>query len=191
MWGKTYDSLKLHTGKHLSSLPGMSFPSGTSNFPSRSEFTEYLDRYVSRFDLPVRSGVDVTGIQRQDDEGWILESDGGQYHSRCVVVATGIMPSPFVPVIEGMDGYARQVIHSSEYKRPDGYAGQCVLVIGIGNSYAEITSELANAGVEVAVSVRSGANVVPRSVLGVPVQYIGWAMSWLPRSVQRSARKTR
>ena len=54
MWGQVYDSLRLHTGKHLSSLPGMPFPAHTSLFPTRSEFAEYLESYVDRFQLPVR-----------------------------------------------------------------------------------------------------------------------------------------
>ena len=73
MWGHVYDSLRLHTGKHLSSLPGMPFPAGTSLFPTRSEFTSYLESYVDRFQLPIRTGVEATGLRRENG-GWTVET---------------------------------------------------------------------------------------------------------------------
>ena len=77
------------------------------------------------------------------------------------------------------------MFHSTEYRRPEERMGRSILVVGIGNSAAEIASELANAGMEVGLSVRSGANVIPRSIAGIPSQYLGWSMSWLPGPMQR------
>jgi NAD(P)-dependent dehydrogenase (short-subunit alcohol dehydrogenase family) len=73
-----------------------------------------------------------------------------------------------------------------DYRRPDAFAGRRVLVIGAGNSAGEISSELANAGADVTIAVRSGARVVPRQLLGVPIQYFAVALSNLPREVQRT-----
>ncbi len=184
MWGHVYDSLRLHTGKHLSSLPGMPFPSGTSLFPSRSEFAAYLHDYAARFHLPLQYNSEATGL-RWENGGWIVEA--GEVHCRAgiVVVATGIMSSPVMPAFPGMDTYTGQLLHSTEYRRPDERLGQSVLVIGIGNSAAEIASELAASGRDVTVSVRSGATVIPRTIAGIPSQYFGWGMSWLPGPVQR------
>ena len=173
MWEQVYDSLRLHTGKHLSSLPGMPFPAHTSLFPTRSEFAEYLESYVDRFQLPVRTGVEATGLLRENG-GWTVETGAARYQSKAVVVATGIMSSPVLPDF-----------HSTEYRRPDERLGRSILVVGIGNSAAEIASELVNAGMEVAVSIRSGANVIPRSIAGIPSQYFGWSISWLPGLIQR------
>ncbi len=184
MWGQVYDSLRLHTGKHLSSLPGMSFPARTSLFPTRSEFAEYLESYVDKFQLPIRTGVEATGLQRENG-GWIVETDAARYQSSAVVVATGIMSSPVLPDFHGTSSYAALMFHSTEYRRPDERLGRSILVVGIGNSAAEIASELADEGTEVAVSVRSGANVIPRSIAGIPSQYFGWSMSWLPGPMQR------
>ena len=186
MWENVYDSLRLHTGKHLSSLPGMSFPAGTSLFPARREFTAYIEAYVDRFNLPLRTGAEVTGVRREDGT-WVVESGGAEYRSRVAVVATGIMSSPLMPDFSGAGSFTGRILHSSDYKRPDEFLDSRVIVVGIGNSAAEIASELAVAGVNVAVSVRSGANVVPRSMAGVPSQYLGWAISWLPGSLQRSS----
>ena len=179
MWSKVYDSLRLHTGKHLSALPGMPFPKETSLFPTLREFTAYLDDYARRFAIPVRTGVEARALE-QAGSVWRVATDGGVYEAPRVVVATGIMSSPAMPDFVGLAGRDGRVNHSSEYRRPDGYRGQRVLVAGTGNSGAEIASELAEAGVEVAVSVRSGANVVPLSIAGVPIQYLGWALSSVP-----------
>ncbi len=184
MWSQVYDSLRLHTGKHLSSLPGMPFSARTSLFPTRAEFAEYLGSYADKFHLPIRTGAEATGLRRENG-GWTVETASGLFRSRSVVVATGIMSSPVVPNFKGLSSYTGTVLHSTEYRQPDELTGQSILVVGIGNSAAEIASELANAGMEVAVSVRSGANVIPRSIAGIPSQYLGWSMSWLPGPMQR------
>ena len=184
MWGQVYDSLRLHTGKHLSSLPGMPFPAHASLFPTRSEFAEYIESYVDKFKLPIRTGVEATGLLRENG-GWTVETGAARYQSNAVVVATGIMSSPVLPDFQGTTSYTRLMFHSTEYRRPDERLGWSILVVGIGNSAAEIASELANAGMEVAVSVRSGANVIPRSIAGIPSQYFGWSMSWLPGPMQQ------
>ena len=184
MWSQVYDSLRLHTGKHLSSLPGMPFSARTSLFPTRSEFAQYLSDYTDRFQLPIRAETEVTGLSRQDGI-WTIETTSGLFRSRSVVVATGIMSSPVIPGFKGLSSFTGLVFHSNKYKRPNELMGRSILVVGIGNSAAEIASELAGAGLEVAVSVRSGANVIPRSIAGVPAQYLGWAMGWLPGKIQR------
>ena len=184
MWGKVYDSLRLHTGKHLSSLSGMPFPAHTPLFPTRSEFAEYLESYVDKFQLPIRTGVEATGLLWEKG-GWTVETSAARYQSKAVVIATGIMSSPVLPGFHGTTSYTKLMFHSTDYRRPDERLGSSILVVGIGNSAAEIASELANAGMEVAVSVRSGANVIPRSIAGIPSQYFGWSMSWLPKPMQR------
>ena len=135
------DSLRLHTGKHLSSLPGMPFPAHTSLFPTRSEFAEYLESYVDKFQLPIRTGVETTGLLRENG-GWTVETGAARYESKAVVVATGIMSSPVLPTFRGMASYTRLMFHSTEYRRPDERLGWSILVVGIGNSAAEIASEL-------------------------------------------------
>ena len=184
VWENVYDSLRLHTGKHLSSLPGMAFSAGTSLFPARHEFTAYIEAYVDRFHVPVRIGIEATGLRR-DDGVWVVESKEAEYRCRIVVTATGIMSSPVMPDFPGSASFAGRVMHSTDYRKPDDFLDKRVLVVGVGNSASEIASELVASGVNTAVAVRSGANVVPRSMAGIPTQYIGWAMSWLPISFQR------
>ena len=179
-WANLYDSLTLHTGKHLSALPRMSFDRSVPLFPSRGDFVAYLQRYVEVLELPIETGRTVTAIERRNDE-WLVRTDRGDITAHDVVVATGIIASPRVPVIPGRERFRGRVMHSVEYRRPAGFAGRRVLVVGVGNSGGEIGSELANAGARVTISVRSGANVMPRQIAGIPTQYLSFAMRALPR----------
>ena len=185
-WANLYDGLVLHTGKHLSALPGMPFPAVTPLFPSRLDFLDYLRRYADTFRVPIETNADVAGLAR-DNGGWIARTaTGRQFRARAVVMATGIVSNPHVPDIPHRDRFRGTVIHSVHYRRPGEYAGQRVLVVGIGNSSGEISVELAAAGVDVTVAVRSGARVVPREILGIPIQYFAVAMSPLPRKAQQA-----
>ena len=179
-WANLYDSLTLHTGKHLSALPRLPFDRRVPLFPSRDDFVAYLHRYVEELELPIETSRNVTAIERRNDE-WLVRTDRGDVTARDVVVATGIIASPRVPVIPGRERFHGRVMHSVEYRRPAGFAGRRVLVVGVGNSGGEIASELANAGAHVTIAVRSGANVMPRQVAGIPIQYLSFAMLALPR----------
>jgi cation diffusion facilitator CzcD-associated flavoprotein CzcO len=118
------------------------------------------------------------------ERGWRVETPTGALDARAVVIATGIAANPRRPVLPGEATFGGDVRHSVAYRRPDAYVGRRVLVVGVGNSGGEIASELAAAGAAVTVSVRSGAHVVPRAVLGVPVQYWSLLMQRLPLALR-------
>ena len=186
-WVHLYDGLVLHTGKHLSALPGMPFPSSAPLFPSRDDFVEYLRLYSRRFAAPVQTGADVQSVT-QDGEDWLVGVGGDlPLRSRAIIVATGIVSNPHVPAIPQQERFKGRIIHSVEYRRPQPFADQRVLVVGAGNSSGEICAELAGAGAHVTVAIRSGARVVPRELLGIPVQYIGALLDTLPPPVLRRA----
>ncbi|HVH68428.1 MAG TPA: NAD(P)/FAD-dependent oxidoreductase [Gemmatimonadales bacterium] len=182
-WANLYDSLTLHTGKHMSSLPGMPFPRSAPLFVPRDEFWNYLRHYARRFELPVDTGCAVDRIARSDGH-WLLTAQRGSLTARVVVVATGIVANPRIPRLPEQERFIGTIEHSVTYRRPDGYAGRRVLVVGVGNSGAEIASEIARAGGRVTVAVRSGANVVPLTIAGVPIQYVAYWVRKLPRRVQ-------
>jgi putative flavoprotein involved in K+ transport len=183
-WMHLYDSLTLHTGKHLSSLPRMSFDRRVGIFPTRGDFVAYLHRYAEVFELPVETGRLVTAVEPEAN-GWVVRTAKGDVRAAAVVMATGIVAGPRVPPLPGRERFRGRVLHSIEYRRPAGYAGKRVLVVGVGNSGGEIASELAAAGARVTVAVRSGANVVPLRVAGIPVQYLAFAMRKLPAGLRR------
>jgi cation diffusion facilitator CzcD-associated flavoprotein CzcO len=91
-----------------------------------------------------------------------------------VVVATGIADAPYRPSWPGSELYRGAVVHSSEYRNPSPYQGKRVLVVGFGNSGGEIALDLANAGIDVALAVRSPVQILPRELLGFPI--LAWAI---------------
>jgi len=182
-WRNTYDSLTLHTGKHMSALPGMGFGRRAPLFPPRDVFVDYLERYASRFQLPILTGREVTRADRKGGE-WVVDAGGRRLRARWLVLATGIISNPWRPALPGEEGFAGRVLHSAEYRRPEPFRGRRVVVVGAGNSAGEIASELAAAGADVALSVRSGANVVPLRLAGIPIQYLSYLLGHLPRPAQ-------
>jgi indole-3-pyruvate monooxygenase len=178
-WANLYDSLTLHTGKHLSSLPGMSFPRTTPLFPTRPDFLDYLRSYSRRFALPVRTDVEVRELRREEDE-WVATTSRGELRSRSVVVTTGIVANPRMPRLPGQEVFGGGITHSVAYRNPRPFVGRRVLVVGCGNSGGEIATELAAAGVEVDIAVRSGADVVPLTLFGLPIQYAAYVLTRLP-----------
>jgi cation diffusion facilitator CzcD-associated flavoprotein CzcO len=182
-WARLYDSLTLHTGKHMSHLPGMRFPRETPLFLSRDRFVEYLRAYRERFALPVESGREVTALAREGD-GWIATVNGETVRAAAVVVASGIISNPRLPLLPGQGEFRGEVRHSITYRHPDEMRGKRVLVIGAGNSGGEIGSELGRSGVDTTIAVRSGANVVPLQIAGIPIQYLAWGIRTLPRSAR-------
>jgi cation diffusion facilitator CzcD-associated flavoprotein CzcO len=183
-WSGLYDSLRLHTGKHLSALPGLRFPRSTSLFPSRLEFLDYLHGYSAAFDLAPELRAHVVRARRSGH--WIVETETERIPARALVMATGIMAGPYQPAFPGRDEFEGRVLHSIEYLRPEPFRGRRVLVVGIGNSGGEIAAELARAAIDTTLAVRSGANVVPLTILGVPIQYLSVYVRKLPRRAQEA-----
>jgi cation diffusion facilitator CzcD-associated flavoprotein CzcO len=178
-WARYYRSLVLHTGKHLSHLPGRRLPRDMPLFPPRDRFLRYLRDYAAHFRLPVREGVRVHAA-RCGREGWELETGAGRIVPRILITATGISSNPYRPVLEGEEDFGGEVMHSASYVDPEPFRGKRVLVVGVGNSGGEIAAELARAGVETIVSARGGAHLMPLRILGLPSQYWGVMIGVLP-----------
>jgi thioredoxin reductase len=195
-WANSYDSLTLHTGKHMSALPGMRLPRSSPLFVPRREFVSYLRDYANRFELPVRTGWNVRSVDRitSGEDRWRIRAStptgDATIVCRDLIVATGIMANPRVPAIVGADVFQRaggQLMHSAAYRRPSDFVGKRILVIGVGNSGGEIASELARSNdTHVTIAVRSGAHVVPREILGIPIQYLAFYIRKLPRAAREA-----
>jgi cation diffusion facilitator CzcD-associated flavoprotein CzcO len=121
----------------------------------------------------------------RDESGWRLATSAGELAARVVVVATGIVSNPLRPELDGIAGYRGQLLHARDYHRPEEVLGPRVLVVGVGNSGGEIASELATAGRSVDIAVRSGAHVVPLTLLGIPIQYLAHFLLKCPPPLQR------
>ena len=142
-----YDSLVLHTAKHLSALPG----TAVSARPRRS-FRRVATSSTTWSGTPTRSSCrskrpsDVTAVERAADR-WVVcaRAAGATLESRTLVIATGIVANPWIPDDPRTRSVRGRVMHSVDYRRPDGFSGQRVLVVGAGNSAGEISVELARA----------------------------------------------
>jgi cation diffusion facilitator CzcD-associated flavoprotein CzcO len=186
-WARRYDRLHLHTMRRFSGLAHFPIPSRYPRYLSRDEVVEYLREYARHFELRVVTGTSVRRIaasQNAGRAGWIVETDDRSWNSRAVVIATGQYGRPFTPPWPGRDVYTGRLTHSVEYANAAPYAGQCVLVVGAGNSGAEIATDLSDHGAaSVAISVRTPPPIVPRDPFGMPVQRTSILLSALPESV--------
>jgi putative flavoprotein involved in K+ transport len=176
-WASRYDRLHLHTIRRFSGLPYHDLPRERGRYVSKDAFAEYLRDYADRIGLDVRLRTDVRRVR----PAWELETDGETYRARAVIVATGRYNEPFTPDWPGKDRYEGALLHSGDYRSGRAFAGQRVLVVGLGNTGAEIAADLVEQGAErVAVAVRTPPPVVRREILGVPVQLFGIALSPFP-----------
>ena len=182
-WKRHYDRLHLHTVKKHSTLPFSAWPRETPRYPSRDEVVRYLERYVEEHRIVPRFGVEVRRVTREK-ERFVVDTSAGRLTPRCVVVATGYNGAAVRPEFPGLATFTGSVAHTESYKNPQPYAGKRTLVVGCGNSGAEIALDLAEQGVDVAMVVRGPVHVVPRDILGRPSQETSIMLSLLPASVR-------
>lgn len=185
-WRHHYDRLHLHTPKRHSALPFMPYPNAFPRYPSRDQVVEYLENYAREFDLHPEFGMDVSHCAQTADNQWEIRTNRGVRHARHLIIASGFSRVPHRPSWPGLDDFAGTVLHSSEYKNSERFRAQRVLVVGFGNSGAEIALDLAEHGTDCAIAIRGGVNVVPREVLGIPITYLALASrGFSPRVADR------
>lgn len=141
-WRNRWDSLRLFTPAGFSHLPGMRFPGPGAALPSKDEMADYLSAYAVRFGLPVELGVRVDAVRRVDDE-FLISAAGRRWRARNVVAATGPYAVARVPEFApALDPTVTQLTAQS-YRRPEQLPDGPALVVGAGNSGAEIALDLA------------------------------------------------
>ncbi|MFJ5310166.1 flavin-containing monooxygenase [Streptomyces sp. NPDC088350] len=190
-WRGHYDRLHLHTTRRLSGLPGLAMPRRFGRWVSRDDVVRYLEKYAEVHELEIVTGVEVSRVERAaDGTGWLLHATGGrELTGRAVVVATGTNHTPRLPDWPGRDTYTGELLHAADYRNPQPYAGRDVLVVGVGNTGAEIAVDLVEGGASrVRLSVRTAPHIVRRSTAGWAAQYTGIVVRRLPvRLVDRLA----
>jgi putative flavoprotein involved in K+ transport len=179
-WRSRYDRLRLHTPRLLSGLPGFRIPRRFGRWVARDDLLEYFRAYSERHGLDVRTSAQVTRID-EDGTGWRLETAHGPIRAEQVVVATGYNGAPHVPEWPGREGFTGELIHSAEYVNPAPFRDRDVLVVGAGNSGAEIAHDVIDGGAKrVRLSVRTPPQIVRRATAGIPAQLIGMAIRRVP-----------
>ncbi|WCN06840.1 flavin-containing monooxygenase [Streptomyces sp. M92] len=191
-WRRHYDRLRLHTTRRLSALPGLPMPRRFGRWVARDDVVRYLEKYAEVHQLEIVTGVEVFRVEHASDgAGWTLHASGGrELTGAAVVVATGYNHTPRVPEWPGRETYTGEFRHAAEYRNAAPYAGRDVLVVGVGNTGAEIAVDLVEGGAgRVRLSVRTAPHIVRRSTAGWPAQYNGVLVRRLPaRLVDRLAR---
>ncbi|MDT0268220.1 NAD(P)/FAD-dependent oxidoreductase [Streptomyces sp. DSM 44915] len=191
-WRGHYERLRLHTTRRWSGLPGLPIPRSAGRWVARADFVSYLEGYARHHRLDLAAGVEVFRIERAADEGgWTLAASGGrQLRASAVVVATGYNHTPRMPDWPGSADFTGELLHARGYREPTPYRDRKVLVVGAGNTGAEIAAELAESGAEqVWLSVRTPPHILRRATLGWPSQASAILCRRLPVGlVDRAAR---
>ena len=170
-WRRRWDSLRLFTPARYSGLPGMPFPDAPMHLPDKDQVADYLERYAERFDLPVRMDTPVTFLGREG-EHFTLRTSSGTFEADSVVVATGPLQRPRVPAVAAeLQSDIRQ-LHSSQYRSPFDLVDGPVLVVGAGNSGAQVALELSR-HYDVTLAGRD-IKRLPRKILGGDVFHWTW-----------------
>ena len=143
-WPRMWDSLRLFSPAEHSSLPGRRMPAAGEGNPPAAHVTRYLSDYESRYDLPVRRPVDVEGVETAADGTLLVRSPQLEepLRTRHLVTATGTWSRPFLPAVPGAADFRGSSQHVVGYDRPEAYAGRRVLVVGGGNSGAQVAADL-------------------------------------------------
>jgi len=164
-WRHRWDSLRLFTPARYDGLVGMRFPATPFSFPSKDEMADYLAQYAARFELPVRTGVRVDHVAKEGN-GYVVDAGDQHFVAQNVVVAMASYQTPKIPAFAADLAADIVQLHSSEYRSPGQLREGGVLVVGAGNSGAEIAIELARRGHTTWLSGRDTGHL-PYSVDGI------------------------
>jgi putative flavoprotein involved in K+ transport len=164
-WRKRWESLKLFTPSKFNSLPGASFPKPGDYLPTKNEVADYLEEYARQFNLPVRHGVKVKTLSH-DGQSYHISIGDSSFSATNVVIATGPFQVPYSPAIASELDPSILQLHSSVYCNPQKIPAKSVLVVGAGNSGAEIALELVKAGKQVWLAGQDVGKIPANSPLG-------------------------
>jgi len=143
VWRSRWDSLRLFTPARHSGLDGLPFPAPPFSFPTKDEMADYLETYARTFSLPVRSGMRVDRVSRAADGGFLVVAGDHRFHAQNVVVAMAYYQRPRVPAFARKLSQRIVQLHSKQYRNPSQLAPGDALIVGVGNSGAEIAVETA------------------------------------------------
>ncbi|MBY6051683.1 NAD(P)/FAD-dependent oxidoreductase [Cytobacillus firmus] len=168
-WRQRYNSLVLFTPRQYSSLPGLQMRGTSDDFPTKDDMADYLNDYVKHFDLPVMLDTNVIQLNKLPDGSFIIETNSGIIKAQQVIIAAGAFQKPYIPPLN-KDGTGAFQLHSSEYRSPEEVPGGEVLIVGGGNSGAQLAVELAKDR-KVTLAVGHRMKFLPLTILGKSIFY--------------------
>lgn len=170
-WSSYYDSLHLFSPARFSAMPGLPFPGDPDHYPHRDEVVTYLESYAERLDdVEIRTGVRVTEVAAEGPGFVVHTADGEQLAAAGVVVASGSFGNPYRPALPGAESFGGEISHVAEYRNPEPYVGQRVVVLGAGNSAIQVAHELAEKSTVTVARLRE-PEFVPQVVNGHDVHH--------------------
>ena len=179
-WHAHYDRLHLHTIKKHSHLPYLPFPENYPTYVSKQQLIDYYESYAIHFGIQPTFNYGVKNITKLGKQ-WMVRFENGDYQAYdTVILATGVNRVPHYPIWPKQKEFKGTLIHSKHYKNPTPFNGQKVLVIGMGNTGAEIALDLSEHHIDTTLSVRSTINIVPRDLFGRPTQETALLLRKLP-----------
>ena len=141
-WQHRWPTLTLGTTHRVHDLPGLPFRPPADRSPAVEAVPAYFAEYERAFALPVRRPVRVRAVRRTDGDRFLVETDAGDWTARAVVNATGTWTRPFVPRYPGQDTFAGRQLHTVDYRSPEEFRGQHVVVVGGGASATQLLGEI-------------------------------------------------
>jgi cation diffusion facilitator CzcD-associated flavoprotein CzcO len=167
-WRNRYDNFRLNTNGFLSHLPGQRIPLTAGRWPTKEDMVRYFDRYVRCQNITLALGCEVNRID-QSAEGWLVDTSSGQIRTPAVVLATGKYHTPVVPPWPGLSHFTGEILHSGDFRNAWPFRGRDVLVVGAGNSAADIAVQLADDGArKIWLAVRTPPHLVRRAMGPIP-----------------------
>jgi putative flavoprotein involved in K+ transport len=167
-WRNRYDNFRLNTSGFLSHLPGQRIPLRSGRWPSKEDMVGYFDSYARRQAITLALGREVNRIERTGN-CWRAETSLGDICAPAIVLATGRYRTPAIPPWPGLSGFTGEVVHSADFRNGWPFRGRNVLVVGAGNSAADIAVQLSDSGAgQVWLAVRTPPHLVRRAIGPIP-----------------------
>jgi putative flavoprotein involved in K+ transport len=169
-WPRYYDSLRLFSPAAYSAMPGLAFPGDSDRYPARDEVADYLETYAATLDVEIRTRSTVRTIHRGDDGFVVVTADGVELPASGIVAASGSFSTPHRPGFAGDRTFTGELSHVASYRNPDRYADRRVVVVGAGDSAAQVANELARVAT-VTMATRHPLRFIPQRIGEHDVHY--------------------
>lgn len=164
-WPRYYDSLRLFSPRRFSAFPGHPFPGDPHGYPGRDEVAEYLLSYADGLGVEIRTDARVVDVTADGPSFGVELADGRAVSGDALVAASGSFANPHVPAVPGRDAFEGRVMHVADYRSPEEFAGQRIVVVGAGNSAVQVAHELADHA-ETSLAVRDRVRFAPQVIAG-------------------------
>lgn len=183
-----YESAHFISSRDKSGFLDFPMPRTYADYPSRTEILEYTHSFADAYGLRAGVRFDTTVLRSEhlDDGSWVLDTSGGPVRASALICCTGVTWDPRMPDVPGhFDG---EIVHSVRYRDPSLFAGRRVLIVGLGNSGADIACDAAFCADAAYISTRRGYHFIPKFVAGSPSDQTEWLPIWGERLLYRVMR---